>query len=285
MSGFPVQGGKGTITSVTSSTANNLHNCLILATRQVKCSYNFASDSEVITSLDGSTVSREMLTGLQSGGFSFEGLYPRASPRLGNSGLVTFASGFVEFCDAWTLNVEFGEEDITPFDGTAIGWKRFMPSSTIEWSGTFTPKATSGTAMAMPTAVNSAGAAATFKLTEDGASDPAFSGNIIVTGNAYSVAHKEQVRPTYTFSGSGALTETVGSTLAGILRATTGAIAASDWDLNADGTPDITVLSQYFTSRTLSGAAFLKSLSLQNQVGQAVKVAGEVRYSGVVTAA
>jgi len=285
MAGYPIQGGKGTITSVTSSTANNLHNLLILASRQTTLNWSFASDVEPITSLDGSVTAIENLTGLRSGSFTFEGLYPRASPRNGNSGLVTFAAGFVEFCDQFTLNIEFGEQDITPYDGTAIGWKRFMPNDIIEWSGTFTPRATSGTATALPTAIDGVGTAATFKLTEDAAADPAFSGNIVVTGETFTVAHNQQVRPAYTFMGSGTLTETVGTNLAGILRATTGTVSASAWDLDSDGVPDITVLGQTFTNRTYSGTAFLKSFALTHNIGQPIRLSGEVRYAGVVTTA
>ena len=285
MAGYPIPGGLGTITSVTSSTANNLHNLLILACRQTTLNWTFNSDVAPITALNGSPTAIENLAGMRSGSFTFDGLYPRTSPRNGNSGLVTFAAGFVEFCDQFTLNIEFGEQDITPYDGTAIGWRRFMPNDLIEWSGTFTPRATSGTATALPTAIDGTGTAATFKITEDAANDPAFSGNIVVTGETFSVSHNNQVRPAYSFVGSGTLTETVGSNLPGILRASTGTVGASAWDLDSDGVPDITVLGQTFTNRTYSGTAFLKSFAMTHNIGQPIRISGEVRYAGAVTTA
>jgi hypothetical protein len=281
--GFPITGALATITSVTSS--NDLNTLLVSALKVQDVTVNQDADQFETTELSGSGVSVERLAGLMSGTFDFAGFYPKSAPRLGNSGLVTYGDGYVQVVTGWKIDVDFGEIDITSMTGSAVTAKTFMPNGIYSWSGSYTAHAVNDTAASAPSAVNYAGGSATFKLTEDGASDPALGGSIVVTGVRQTIRKADKQSLEYSFQGAGAITETKGSTLVGLRRTTTGTWPAPDWDLNGDGTPDISVVLTTYTSRTITAAAFLKSLSIECQMGQPVRVSGVVRFSGSVSRA
>ena len=272
---FPVTGALATITSITSST--DVYQLLTQALKINQVRVNEEADQFDISELSGSGAGRERVTGLISGTMDFEGVYSKATPRIGNSGLVTFASGYVQRVTGWKLDVDFGEIDITAMTGSAITAKKFMPNALYEWSGSYTAHAVDSTALSKPTAVNGVGASAEFKLTED-STDPTLSGNIIVTSLGQTIRKGDLQVAEYAFQGAGDITETKGSTLAGLRRTSTGTWAAPDWDSDDNGTPQM-ILTTY-TGRTLTVTVFLKSMSVECMVGQPIKVSGQIRFSG-----
>lgn len=276
--GAPTRGALAKFNSVTSAT--DLNNLLVTAIKNLTMKYRESGQNAEVSG-DGETVTK-YVAGLHESSLDFEGVYPKASPRWGNAGLVTFASGYVQYCDGWTMDFDFGEDDITSFAASAPTSKVFMPSDRPIVTGTFSVRAVTDTALSPPSALNGIGASAAFKICEDG-TDPAFTGLIIVDGEDGSFGGRNQQRVTYNYRFSDTVTSVAGSTLPAILPA--GTVDPSDWDLDGDGVPDVTTVWQSAASRTYSAAGYLKSLSIAVSMGDVIKVSGTIRNSGPVTRA
>lgn len=278
MAGYPLTGELAKFNSVTSAT--DLNQLLVTAIKSLSMTFNANADSEDVSG-DGDTATK-YTTGLYESTLDFEGVYPKAAPRYGNSGLVTFGGGYAEFVYSYVLDFDFGEEDITSFSGTAPTARAFRPSGRPQVRGSYTARPVSGNAVALPSAVNSTGSAATFKLTED-STDPAFTGSIIVTGKRLIAGGRSLATLSYDFMFADTVTAVAGTTLPAVLPA--GAVDVSDWDLNSDGVADVTVVWQTAASRTYSAACFLRSLRVECGVGDVVKISGTIRNTGAVTLA
>ena len=288
---YVVSGAPATLTSVTGSSMPN--QLLMSGSRQLSFGVSKTGDSEETTPLDGSTLGATMLSGLRSGVVNFDGMIGRSSPALGNTGLITLDSslaGYAVRLREWELTIDFGEEDITGFNGTPPTWKVFRPGGKYNWSGRFAGMLLSDANAGVPSAPGATGAAATFKLLEGGANDPSFSGNIIIPGIEHTVNRSAGNQPVaFTYMGSGALTETKGSSLAGLLVAATGVIARTtgagaegptDWDLDADGVPDVSAVFTYASGVTDTVPVFLKTATFRCAVGVGLRVTGQLRMAG-----
>lgn len=278
--GTRLTGAAAKFVSVTGSTDLDQ---VFTALRDVSLTFKETGDQED-TSGKGDGY-RTMAQGLSSATLEFQGLYPRAAPRYGASGLITIAGTTFYSVESYTLNFDFGEEDITGMDGTAKTARDFMPLGFPEISGSLVGRADSATALGSVSATHAAGANVVFKLTEDGAADPSFTGSAVglIGGHGWTTTARGVIKPTYDFVVSGQLTSVAGSTLAALLPA--GTVDASDWDLNSDGSADVSLVVQTAGSRTYTGNAFLRRLTVEVGVGQLIRVNGEIRYTGAVSKA
>jgi hypothetical protein len=223
------------------------------------------------------------LNGLRDGTVDFSGIWPRTSPSSAMSALVTFGSGYVQYVNAFNIDITWPEIDITSFTGTAsTGYRTWMPGGTGMWSGSWTCKADNATALTMPSV--GAAAAATFKFYEDGATDPSLSGSIGTPKMTQKVKVGDYSEVTYSYSGSGDLTQAAGTSLPG-LTAASGAITKPTWDINNDGNPDNTTVLTVATGRTYTFPAFWTKLSLSWKPDDVVRVTGTLRVAGSITAA
>lgn len=296
---FPVGPQTGDLSCATGSTdLNHLfgNSTTTGSVRVQQWTFNPEADENEVTGFNSGTVtSRAYTSGLFAGTIDFQGIYPKsltaasvATPRLGNSGLITFASAAdaVTYAHECDLSFEFGEVEITAFTGAAVTARVFKPLGIVQWGGSWTTRHANSPTLPQPTAVNTGGAAATFKFTEDGAADPSITGSIIVPrGPAMTVDPRNgDIKATYQFRGDGDATSVAGSTIRAILPA--GTIDASDWDSSgSDGTPDVTVVATAATSRTYTGAMFLRSLRIQWALGSLIQVSGTLRCAGAVAGA
>lgn len=277
----------GTLAKVVSVTdATDLKQVLVTACKLPSGDISFDSPTEDVSG-DGETVTKKVI-GLPSGVFNFRGVYPKASTRMGNTGLLSFATaGYATYVNSWKLDFDFGELDITAFAATGPTAMLYRPAGRVEVKGSYTAHVDSGAALAAPNAVNGIGATnglATFKMTED-ATDPAFTSLVLVNDKKINgMGDKGLMSVTYGFDCTDTVTAVAGSTLAALLPA--GAVDAADWDLDGDGVPDVELVLQTATaSRTYTGKAFLRSLSVECTVGKVISVTGSVRFSGAVTLA
>jgi hypothetical protein len=221
---------------------------------------------------------------------AFSGIWPRTTTPLGISSNVTYASGYVQYINAWSIDIAWPEIDITYFAGGATGptdpstsWRRWMPGGIGMWSGTYTCKADDATAPSMPS--TGAAAAATFKMVEDGATDPNFTGDITTPRLVQRVRLGDFSELTYNFSGSGNLTQAAGTTLPG-LTAASGAITKPTWNITAtDSKPDNTCVLTVATGRTYTFPAFWNRLNLSWKTDDVVRVTGTLRVADVPTVA
>lgn len=283
MANVPVTGVAATIGSVTSAT--DLAQLVATATDFRAYVPAIVADAANSTPLANATM--RMTTGLQSWEVGFSAVYPKNTPRFGASGLVTFASGFVKDCSRFDVTFDWGAEDVTAYTGAAQTFKRFRPGSIPSISGSFNALVQDDATPSAPTTVNNSGQAISFKLAEDGTADPTLAGNIVVTGESYAEISRisRKLEVVYRFVGSGTALWTIsaGDTLPALLPA--GDIDSPDWDLNADGVPDVSATFTLASGRTLSGPCFLRSLTLSSQVNGLIAVSGVIQGAGTLTRA
>jgi len=285
--GYPITGASATVNSITASTDVKY---LFDVLKITEVTFNTEADDFDISELSGSGAATERLSGLMSGTIDFSGYYPKTAPKLGNGGLITYASGYVQVVNEWRLSVEFGEHDITALNATAPTAKRFMPSGLFEWSGSYTAHAVNSTAVSLPTAAASTGAAAAFILVNE-TDDTKLGGSINVRQLGHAIRKADKQILSYSFVGSGALTETVGTTYdplrldPGTAAGTATAWGAPSWDTNGDGVPDVSLVYYTFgTSRYYTVPVFLRSLNIEVSPGNPIRVSGQLRMADAITA-
>jgi len=250
-------------------------------------SITFDENSPVLDSTafaSGGVNSHAHIIGLRDWTATISAKYPGTTPAIGNGGLVTFASGDVLHINAWELTIEASEFDITEFAATNRTDRLFRPGP-YKWSGSFSGFIDSATATVGTTAAGTAAAAATFKITESGATDSSLGGSILITQVNAAVAVGSQNTKRYSFQGSGDLVHTFPSGLGLLSTSSPYTILPSAWDADADGVPDRTLTWQAYSGRTYAAAAFWKSLSFKVGVGDEILVDIGVRGAGAITRA
>ena len=284
---YPLTSETGNLTCTAGS--GDLHYLFGTALRMTTdlATLNLEANEIDVTQATGSAINMfTKINGLRTGTCDFAGIWPRASTPLGITSLVTYASGYVQYINSWSIDLTWPEIDITYFAGGATGptdpstsWRRWMPGGIGQWSGSYTCKADDTTPPSVPS--TGASAAATFKMVEDGATDPQFSGNITTPRLSQRVRLGDFSELTYNFAGSGDLTQTAGTTLPG-LTAASGAISKPSWNLTAtDSKPDNTCRLLVATGRYYDFPAFWTRLNLSWKVDDVVRVTGTLRVADV----
>lgn len=231
-----------------------------------------------VTQATGSAINMmEKFQGLRTGTVDFSGIFPRTTPPLGISALVTYASGYVAYMNALTIDITWPEIEITETTGAATGWRKWMPGGIGSWSGSYTCKADVNDAPSLPT--SGASATASFKLVEAG-TDPTLSGNIGIPSMTQRVRLGDFSELSYAFNGSGNLTQTNGG-----LLAASGDIAKPTWNIaGTSATPDQTCRLTVGGSRKWEFPAFWTKLSLSWKMDDVVRVTGTLRIASTATA-
>jgi hypothetical protein len=231
-----------------------------------------------VTQATGSAINMmEKFQGLRTGTVDFSGIFPRTTPPLGISALVTYASGYVAYMNALTIDITWPEIEITETTGAATGWRKWMPGGIGSWSGSYTCKADVNDAPSLPT--SGASATASFKLVEAG-SDPTLSGNIGIPSLSQRVRLGDFSELSYAFNGSGNLNQTNGG-----LLAASGDISKPTWNIaGTSATPDQTCRLTVGGSRKWEFPAFWTKLSLSWKMDDVVRVTGTLRIASTATA-
>jgi len=280
---FPINGATATISSVTASTdLKYLTDILKIS----EMTFNVDSDEFDVSELSGSGAAAEYITGLRSATMDFAGLWPKSAPRIGNVGLVTI-SGYTNFVTDYRIDVDFGEQEITAFAATAPTVKAYMPSGLFSWGGSFNAHAIDDDPITLTHDAASSGTAATFILSNEATNDSKLSGNVLVTRMGHAIRKADKQVLAYSFRGNGALTETAGDTYdplrlaPGVSAGTATAWGAPSFSYAAD-TPSI-VFNSYVggETRAYTATGFLKSVSIECNVGQPIRVSGQIRVSKV----
>ncbi len=283
----PLTGAIATITSVTAATDLKY---LIDMLKVTELALNIDTDETDTSELSGSGAAAEKLAGLTNGTASFSGFYPKAAPLMGNTGLVTYNGTAVAFVTDWSMDVDFGEQEITAFDGTTPPTvKQYMPSGIFTWGGSFSATASSAAAPAMPASPGASGTAAIFQLFKGATNNHTLSGAVNYKSLGHTIRKADKQTLAYTYSGSGPLTETQGDTYdplrvapASSAPGTATAWGIPSFDLTAL-TPSIVITTG--TGRTYTIKAYLKSLRIVVNVGQPIAVSGTIRMFGPITPA
>lgn len=233
-----------------------------------------------VTQATGSAINMKARNlGLRGGTVDFSGIFPRTTPPLGISALVTYASGYVAYMNALSIDITWPEIEITEMTGANTGWRRWMPGGIGMWAGSYTCKADVNDPPTIPT--SGAPAAASFKLAETGATDPTLAGNIGAMSISQKVRLGDYSEITYSFIGSGDLTQSNGG-----LTAASGAIAKPTWNIaGTSSLPDNTCVLKVAGGRTWTFPAFWTKLSLSWKMDDVVRVNGTLRIADVATPA
>jgi len=291
---FPITGSTATVTSVTAGTDVKF---LFDVLKINEVAINTEADEFDISELSGSGAAVERLSGLRSGTMTFSGFYPKAAPKIGNTGLLKYNAVTVGFVQDWTMDVDFGEIDITSFNATAPTVKKFMPSGLFTWGGTFNVHMLNddnalGSAtddeVTLPTAAGSTGTAAIFQIFTGATNAHTLSGNVLLRSLGHSIRKADKQVLAYAYSGSGGVTEQQGDTYdplridpASIAPGGSAAWAGPSW---TDATSPSIVVTAY-SGRTYTIKAFLKSLSISVSPGNPIAINGSLRIFDTITTA
>lgn len=282
--GYPITGSSATVVSVSSATdLKYLFDVLKIS----EVSISTEADEFDISELSGSGSAVERLSGLRSGTMTFSGFYPKAAPKMGNTGLVTYNASAVAWVQDWSMEVDFGETEITSFATTGPTVKQFIPNGIFTWGGSFNAHALNDTAVTLPASLGSTGTAAIFQLFKGATFSHTLSGSILLKSLGHSVRKAEKQVLAYSYSGSGALTETQGDTYdplrvdpASSAPGTATAWGIPSYDLSASPMTPSVVVKTYeagATDREYTFSAFLKSLSINVSVGNPIAISGSLR--------
>jgi len=284
--GYPTIGATGAVESW-GTAGDDVYQLVSAAIAPMEFSLDLSAAQLDDTAFSGSGVSAmTQKAGLAEWTATITGYYPRATKKIGNGGLVTFAAGEVLHVKGWDLNLEAQEIDITEFNTSPVLWKSFRPGP-YKWGGNYEGYIDSGTNVAGLTAAGTAASSATFKASEEGATDSTFSGNIFTHGLNVGVAVGANNPNTkkYAFTGSGSLVHTFPSGLGLLGTSSPHTIIMPLWDGDGDGVADKTLTLKADSGRTYAGAAFWKSIGITVALPDLIKVVIGVRGSGALTIA
>jgi hypothetical protein len=276
--GYQIIGEEGIVTSWGDS-GDDCYHFLNTGAAPYQARLSITTETLDATVFASGLKSRAVRSGLGAWEVEITARFPRSTPKGGNEGLITFAAGYVLHLGDYTLNLDWGAVEITEKAATAVVWKAFRPRH-LQWSGTYQVLADSGTGLSLPTAATTAPSAATFKVTEEGGTDNAFTGSIRTESLGVGITIGNRVEGDYAFSGSGDLT-VVGSS--NMLPA--GALALPDWDNDSDGVADRSLVITAASGRTYTGNAYLRSLSVSVPTANMIEVRAIAQGSGALTVA
>lgn len=234
-----------------------------------------ASISVVRESLDstgfGATppIAKSMISGVSEWSGSFTAKFPKSAPASGHEGLVTFGSGYVLGCRAWSISATASEHDETGLSASPPTWKGFA-SGLYSFSGSFDVQVDDTTALAGMTE-----GAATFRLSTDTNDNELAASNIIITGRSLPITVDGKSIVQYSFVVDGNLT-TDGD--------------GSFLQVAAAGTPDLLVRPESTAitlrasgSRTYTGNAFTTGWTVGASMGSPIEATVNFRGTGALT--
>jgi hypothetical protein len=279
---YPITGELGKVNSVTAST--DLAQLFVTAAKTLTISYNMEGSNEDISG-HGDTVTK-YISGIRSWGFDFTAKYPQTAPKTGNTGLVTYTNGSVQYVESYSIDLDFGEEDITTFAASGPTWRAFRPSGRVKGSFTYTTRAPNDTAATLPATPNATGDAIVFKLCEDGAADPTIGGTGITRSLGTSFGGSGLVLWNYAGVFSDSITETKGTNFPNLLSTSSPhVIGVPNWGDGTTGPDTVSIVTQSFTSRTYTGYGYLRTLRIACAVGGSLDISGSVKGQGALTLA
>lgn len=188
--------------------------------------------------------------------------------QTGDTGLVSYTAGFTSILKRWSMAVEVASHESTQFGDAA---RTFIPGK-LSWGGDFDGYMDNNTSNPVTLPGNSnEPATGTFKLREAGATDDTLSGSIFTTRSGIQVSPDGVATVSYTYRGSGALTQSTPS--AGTTVFPTGAVA-----IPTAGSLVLTAESGY----TFTGSAFWTRVAIEMPVNELARVTLDFQGSGAL---
>lgn len=288
MSGFPIEGIQGTITSITGAT--DLSTILDPTTGAIiphTITVNERADELDITS-QGST-SGEFRNGLITWDAQIVANYPFVQRTIGATGLITLGGTTLALVKSYDLTVESGIRDITAqrATGSDVDYRVFASSKKVMWGGSAECMVESGTVVRALTASSVALAsypAIVLKILEEG-TDPTLSGTCMLAqrGHSIPIGTSGNQIVNLSFKGTSTLTAVSGSTTAAVFPA--GAVDQPDWDTTGDGVPDVQIVVTAATGRTYTGMVFWRRVNIRCAVDGLIQVTVDLQGTGALARA
>lgn len=273
---YPIIGVDGAVTSW----INGIYATIIAGLSPNSATLNIFADDFDVTGLGVSPTTS--LSGLRSSSGNISGRINFGStPRIGSQGLVTFASGYVVHCYAWTVDIQTtAVHDITEYNATEPGWKTFRPDRNVA-RGTFTCRVDNSTDISLPQAANAVGAAIVLKWGEN-TSDERLEFNAVVTVAAVRIVTPGVQEVTYSFVSSGTITP-YGT--AGILGTSATPLAVPTWNYDTGSLVSHLLTLTSRTGQVFTVEAFYTRISISCNISQPLEISIDYQGNGEVAIA
>lgn len=287
--GYQLEGIEFTIATITAAT--DLATMIHPSTGSIiPNGITISANSDILDITAQGSTAKENRAGLGSWTATVPFYVPRTTKLLGNNGDLTYGdSTYDKWISEYELTVEAAVLDITSQDQVDKNFRYFRPSKLVGFSGSVSAFADSATVASIPlnssTAI-SAYPTATFKLAEDGATDPKLAGSAILSQLSHSVVQNSTLQQyRYSLTGTGALTATAGS--GGIVPIfPAGTVDQPDWDTTGNGDPDVAItMTAKSGGLTFSGFCFWRRLQVRVPMSGLITGTLELQGTGVYSIA
>jgi len=197
-------------------------------------------------------------------------------PTIGNSGLVTFASGYTTHVRSWDLTLEtVAVHDITTFASTGPVFRTRRPDR-VRCYGSYVARVDNSTDIIAPPTANSSGASMTLRYGDEATDDTiAFNALVTQTGTAIVDAQAQDV--TCAFTATGAITPAGTNS---ILGSSATALEVPLWEYTSGSSVPHTLTLTAITGKTYTTDAFWTRIRLQCTVDQVLTVSIDWAGSG-----
>jgi|DEB0MinimDraft_3_1074331.scaffolds.fasta_scaffold09542_3 hypothetical protein len=265
---------QGLLSSDDSTTTKDLYHLLNSGIAPYSFSAQIPTEVAAITPFASTPpVAGSSISGLRSWTANFSGRFPRSSPAMGHEGLATFGSmsvgsGYLLGLTGWSLALSVESFDSTELSSTPPTWRSFVPGL-ISATGTFDVRIDDTTAIEVGTE-----GAITLRTNVETTNDNEFSGNIIVTNVAPSVAVGSRNTAQISFVFTGPISVDGDAPMFPVASAGTP---------DALGKPDITdVVLRAAGNIDYDGSAFWTSLNINCAIGSPIDVTGTLQGVGAL---
>jgi len=205
-------------------------------------------------------------------------------PSIGNSGMVTFNSGYTTHARSWDLTLEtVAVHDITTFAAAtpppATQVFRSRRPDRVRAYGSVVCRVDNSTDIIAPPTANAAGAAMTLRYA-DKTTDCTVGFDALVTQVGTAIVTSQIQEVTYAFTATGAITPAGGSD--SILGTSATALEVPLWEYTSGSSVPHTLTLTAITGKTYTTDAFWTRIRLQCSVDQVLTVSVDWVGSGAV---
>lgn len=283
--GYQVLGSEATIALASSNTSTGYAGHLV-NTGMAITGMEWAINAPEYEKTAMGDTSRSFATQRGEWSVSLRGLFPKGTRKLGNESIITIGSGAatVTMAREWSIDFDWGEVEYTNWTNNASGdeiyWRGFRPRNMVKVSGQWAGIRDSAAIESALFKQGDTAPSATFKLTEEGATDNTIAFSLITISNPLTIPWQADDAQgyTYTFDAGGAITVAGAANLL-----PSGALAAQYWaDSSGAPTETLTVLTRG-GGPSLAGKCWLKSLGIRSPIAGPIEVTATLRGTGALT--
>lgn len=242
---------------------------LVTSTRPFQTQFDITEPDQDITGFASTapTFMSYRAEGLGQWTAGFTAYYPN-TPASGHEGNITYANGYTNKSDRFTLSLSSGTPlDDTAFAATPPTWRAFQCGGLWSGTGTYRARSDSGIAFSKGTAGE-----ATFRMS-DAAVDNTIAGAIVITGASSPIVIGGQIYYDYSFRFTGTIASAGSNTL------------FPDGDLTEPEETSITIRLNAGGTRTMKGNCFITTVGISVQIGSPIEVTCALQGTGALTPA